>query len=115
MRRDRGVALLEVLIALTIVSVTGLGVVGALHEAVGVEQVMAVRERELARADQLLAAYALLDRRDLEQRIGSQVAGAFLIRVQRPATTLFRVAVADTGAPDLDLLATVLYRPRNVP
>jgi prepilin-type N-terminal cleavage/methylation domain-containing protein len=115
MRRNRGVALLEVLIALTIVSVTGLSVVGALHDAMIAEQVLAVREREMARADQLLSAYALLDRRDLEQRIGSQVDGACLIRVQRPTATLFRVSVADTAAPDVEVLVTVLHRPAGVP
>jgi type II secretory pathway component PulJ len=115
MRRNGGVALLEVLIALTIVSVTGLSVVGALHDAVIAEQGLAAREREMARADQLLSAYALLDRRGLEQRIGSQVDGNTRITVQRPTATLFRVSVADTAAPDVEVLVTVLHRPAGVP
>jgi len=115
MRHEGGVALLEVLVALTIVSVAGLGVLEALHEGIAAEHAMAARERDMASAHQLLADYALLDRRDLEQRIGSQKRGRQLIRVQRPTATLFRVAVADTTAPNLELLVTILYRPMDPP
>ena len=69
------------------------------------------RERELVQAERVLAASTLLERRDLERRIGRRTIGEFLVEVARPEPTLFRIAVATADHPDAALLVTVVYRP----
>jgi type II secretory pathway pseudopilin PulG len=109
-RAERGVALLEVLAALTIVSAAGLGVVGVVSASARAARELGSRERSAAAADRLLAAYALLTRRDLDLRLGTRSVGAFLVSIERPERSLYRIAVAEPRAPAVDLLVTVVYR-----
>lgn len=107
----RGVAVLEAVVALTI-----LGLVGASLSAVvrqTAESAVRVREREalLRAADALLGAHALLDRPDLDRRIGDRRVGRFIANVGRPERTLYRVAISDSLAPSRELLVTLLHRP----
>jgi len=97
------------MVALTVLSIAGLAFVELTAQAVrAMTHARAVEER-LADEDRLLAAYTLLDRRDLEQRIGTHPVGTYLVRVERTDRGLFRIAIGDPGAvPDL---TTALYRP----
>lgn len=105
----RGVALLEVLVALVVLGFAGLALVEVAAQglrALGHAQAV---ERRVADEDRLLAAYTLLDRRDLGQRAGLHRVGPYDVRVDRLDFTLFRIAVGPAGEP-ADL-ATVVYRP----
>lgn len=111
----RGVALLEAMIALAILSSAGIATVSLV--AAGLRSERGSRERELTIriADRVLAASTLLSRSDLDQRLGERTAGDLLVRVSRPEPTLYRISVADGARPELDLIVTVVYRPAPTP
>lgn len=110
-RGERGVALLEVLVAVAMLGVAGIGLlelVGAGTRAVAAAR---VRERELADQERLLAAYTLLARADLDRRLGRREVGPYFADVQRPERTLYRIALVRKTAPDIEDVVTVVYRP----
>jgi hypothetical protein len=112
---ERGVALLEVLVALTLLAWGGVSLLAVLAALTGDLHRRRVVERQIEVADRVLAAAALLDRRDLDRRIGTQLVGGLLLRVQRPEPRLYRLSVADTLSAGVDLLATVVFRRMEVP
>lgn len=106
----RGVVLLEVLLALTI-----LGMVGSALTALALESGRSVArtadaERELRRASGFLEAVALWPREDLDQRLGTRRQGAWLLTVDRRGTVLYTVQLHDSTGGN-ELFHTVLYRP----
>lgn len=110
MRSDRGIALLEVLVALTILGTAGLSLVGVLREASAAEAATRREEHEVQAADRLLVALSLLSRSELEQRIGVYPLGEYAVNIERPEGALFRIAVSSLDRPDRMLLVTVVYR-----
>ena len=110
MTRERGAVLLEVLVALTIVTVTGLSVVSLLGSGVRAEQDARERERVLAAEERVLAAMTLLRREELDQRIGRHAIGEFVVDVQRPERTLYRIAIGQGRSAHVEDLVTVVYR-----
>lgn len=112
-RSERGAALLEAVVALTLLATAGVAVIDLLAVGVRSERGAAVRERTLRKADRLLTVYTLLTRSELDQRIGLQAIGGLAVKVQRPERTLYRIAVADTPAAEQELLVTVVYRPEQ--
>ena len=113
--RTLGIALLEVLVALTILGTTGLALAAATSQALATERMAERAEVELLAADRLLSAMTLLDRRDLVMRIGRHQVGDFVVDVQRPVAGLYRLAVADTLPPNTERLVTVVQRPEPAP
>jgi hypothetical protein len=111
LRSERGVVLLEVIIALTLLTVSGLSMMAIIASGLESQRQVRGRDRELRAADRVLAAYALLTRGDLDLRLGRHAVGEFQLGVQRPEPTLYRVGIAPGDAPDVELLVTVLYRP----
>jgi len=109
-RRDRGAVLLEVLIALTIVTVAGLSLVELLGAGLRAERDAGQRERTLAAEERVLAAMTLLTRADLDRRLGRHEVGEFLVDVQRPERTLYRIALAQGRSAHVEDLVTVVYR-----
>lgn len=109
-RPDRGVALLEVLVAVVILGSAGIGLVALV--AAGMQATIAAqdRERRLADEERLLAAYTLLAPKDLDRRLGRRLAGPYIVEVQRPERTLYRIAIAHEQSPQVEDLVTVLYR-----
>jgi type II secretory pathway component PulJ len=109
-RTERGVALLEVLAATVILSVTGLGLVQLTAGATHALRVAAMRERELADEERLLTAYTLLSATGFDRRLGTRDVGPYRVSVQRPEPHLYRVAIARTSAPATEDLVTVVLR-----
>jgi hypothetical protein len=109
-RNEHGAVLLEVIVALAILATTGLAMMALVQEGMATQQRVHDRDRELAAADRLLAAYSMLSRTDLDIRLGRRDVGEFTVTVQRPEPELYRAEVAPAGAPDRALLVTVLYR-----
>jgi prepilin-type N-terminal cleavage/methylation domain-containing protein len=109
-RIERGVALLEVVIALAILGIAGLSAVGALLQASDQIEHIAAVERRIEDQSRLLSAIGLLTRDDLLRQLGRRTAGQYTVRTQRLSDALFQVTVAD--GPDMTpTLATVFYRP----
>ena len=106
---ERGAALVEVLVALSVLSIAGLAFAELAQAALAGAARAREAEERLLDQDRLLAAYALLDRRDLERRQGTRPVGPYILTIERLDLDLFRVGVGFTGeAPELE---TVLYRP----
>ncbi len=108
--RNAGVALLEVMVALAILAASGVALAAVASAGLRSEAVARVRERTLATEDRVLAALTLLSRQDLDRRLGRHPLGAFVVDVERPERTLYRLALADTIAPEVEALVTVVYR-----
>ena len=102
MRSERGVILLEVLAAVTIIGLAGLALTELTTAGLRATEEARVREREVADADRLLTAYTLLNRPELDQRLGNRTVGPYVVNIQRPERSLYRIAVGD--------LITVVYR-----
>ncbi|HEX9249358.1 MAG TPA: hypothetical protein VF856_07650 [Gemmatimonadaceae bacterium] len=103
MRGERGVVLLEVLAALMILGTAALALVEL--ESAGLRATAAThdRELELTDVDRLMVAYTLLNRPELDQRLGDRTVGRYVVNVQRPGRDLYRIAVGS--------LITVVYKP----
>lgn len=110
MRGERGVALLEVLIAIAILTVAGTAIVALLAEQVRVVEVLREREVEYRRSEEVLARLSMRGARELGLRLGRRNEGAITTHIQRPRPGLYRIAVADSTAPDAELLVTVVFR-----
>jgi type II secretory pathway pseudopilin PulG len=113
----QGVVLLEVLVALVVLSAAGLGVVSAVGAGLRGERDAQTREHVLAVEERVIAALTLLTREDLDRRIGPHPIGEFVVDVERPEATLYRIAIAQAASAHLEDLVTVVYReePRRAP
>lgn len=107
---DRGAALLEVIVALAILASAGVSTVALLGGATRAVQDARERERVLAAEERVLTAMTLLRRHELDQRIGRHEIGEFVVSVQQPERTLYRIAIAQAGSAHLEDLVTVVYR-----
>ncbi len=110
MRSERGVVLLEVLVALVILATAGIGLMEAVSAGLRAEHDAQMRETTLATEERLLAALTLLHRGELDQRIGRREIGEFVVDVQRPEKTLYRIAIVQPQSPQVEDLVTVVYR-----
>ena len=107
---ERGIALLEVLAAVVILTTAGLSMIALVAQATDSARMSKAREAEQADESRLLAAETLLSRRDLEIRLGRRTAGPYVVTVARPERTLYRIAVSRQEAADVEDLVTVVFR-----
>ena len=112
-RGERGLALLEVLVAVVILGVAGLALVELVSGGTRAVAVARAREAELANEDRLLTAYSLLTRADLDRRLGRHEVGDYVVEIQRPELTLYRVSLGRRAASGVEDLVTVVYRPET--
>lgn len=108
--QNRGVILLEALVALAILGSIAIALVTLAARAVRLELADRADERALGAADRVLAASSLLTRVELEQRIGSHQVGEFAVSVARPEPGLYRIGIAPIATPEVALLVTVVHR-----
>ena len=104
-----GAALLEVIVALTILSVAGLATLSASRQAADVVQRAQRADEETRAASAFLDAVSLWPRADLDRHLGVRGEGRWHLRVDRPSPTLYRVTLTDTTDARV-LLTTSLYR-----
>ena len=115
MRNNEGVALLEVLVALVILGTAGVSLVELVGSGLRGEREARLRETALATEERVLTAHTLLNRRELDQHIGRREVGEFIVDVQRPERTLYRIALLQLQSPAVEDLVTVVYRPEVRP
>ena len=113
-RGDRGIALLETLVALAILSGAGLALLDLVTAGLRAERESRERERVLAVEDRVLTALTLLTRAELDRRIGRHPLGELIADIQRPERTLFRIALAQQEFPEVQDLVTVVYRRESI-
>jgi prepilin-type N-terminal cleavage/methylation domain-containing protein len=108
---ERGVVLLEVLVAVAILSMTAVSSIGFIAASLEAQGRLDEREAELATAAEVLTIMALLSRRELDQRIGVRDVAGFAVWVDRPEPSLFRVGVAPGHQPGAEVVSTLIFRP----
>lgn len=108
-----GSTLLEVLCALVIVSVAGSSLVASIRSGIHLVQQGAAAETRLESANRILSWAILLNRLELERRMGSSRVDEFQVSVQRPEATLFRIGIAYRDDPEHEVLTTVVFRARE--
>lgn len=108
MRKESGSVLLELLVAMLLLSVASAGVLHALSQAMAAHEMATEAEQRTSRASRLLGEHALLSGDDLAQRLGGRKYGGLLVSVTRPEQGLYRIAVSDTLNPAAEELVTVL-------
>jgi len=115
-RRRDGVALLEAIVALTIVTIAALGCVAMVRQGVETARQARESETELRRANAFMEAVALWPRADLDRHLGRRLEGSWRLAIDRPIPTLYLVALTDSSSRR-ELLRTALFRPEpsNVP
>lgn len=112
-RARRGAALLEAIVALTILATAGAAVVAiAAQSAHAVERAQAADENS-RRASAFLDAVALWPREDLDRHLGVREQGHWLMAVDHPSSSVYAITLADSGGGRV-LLRTALYRPAGL-
>ena len=109
-RSSRGIALLEVLVALAIVSGAGLALLDLVTGGLRAEQDARERERVLTVEERVLTALTLLKREDLDRRLGRHPIGELVADLERPERMLYRIALSQQQSPHVEDLVTVVYR-----
>jgi type II secretory pathway component PulJ len=110
MRDRRGVALIEVLVALVLLASSGIALALLLGQTLQTMRVVRASERVARAAANELTRLSALDRRALEQLEGRQTSHGFVLDVHERRPGLFDASVApnDSAPP---LLTTTVYRP----
>lgn len=96
--------------AVAVLAATGLALAELMGAGLRSERDSRSRERTLANEERVLAALSLLRREDFDGRLGRHQLGEFIVNIERPEATLYRIAVADITAPKVEALVTVVYR-----
>lgn len=107
-----GAALLEAIVALTVLAIAGISLLGVASDAYRVIERSADSERRMRDANRLLDAASLWSRTELDQRLGERIQGSMRMRIVRLSAKLYRVQLL-TAADDELLLATSLHRGRS--
>ena len=105
-----GVALLEALIALVILTTAGATAVTMMAEAAHDVQRVRGAENEMRKASAFVDAVSLWSREDLDRHIGDRHQGGWIMRVDRPIPSLYVTTLTDT-ATHIELVRTSLFRP----
>lgn len=105
-----GVALLEAIIALTILAFAGIVAVSLTASAASAVHRVRGAEKDMRAANAFLAAVSLWTRDDFDRHLGDRVQGHWLMRVDRPEPTIY-IAVLSDSASRVELLHTSFYRP----
>jgi hypothetical protein len=111
LRSSRGAVLVEMLVALAILSAAGLALLELVTEGLRAERDARERERVVFVGARVLTALTLLKREDLDRRLGRHPIGELIADVERPEPTLYRIAITRSASPEVEDLATVVYRP----
>jgi Tfp pilus assembly protein PilV len=115
-RSRAGSALLEVVIALVVLAVSGTAFITLLGQTTHSIERLRRSERETRGASAQLSRLATFDRGQLMARVGRTAANGWLISIDQLSAGLFDVSVAasDTSGTSGTLLRTTLYRPDSV-
>ena len=105
-----GMALLEVIVAMTIFVTAALSTVAWVIQASGAVVRAGVVAAETDAASDYLDRIALWTREDLDRHLGPRRQGAWTVTVERTTPALYIVTMRD-GGNSHTILRTVLYRP----
>ena len=109
-RARRGVALLEAIVAMTILETGGIALVTVTADGARRARQAREHERTFAAADRLLDAASLWSPTELDQRLGARRQGPFTMRIDRTAGAVYLVSISDSTS-DAALVETAFFRP----
>jgi hypothetical protein len=111
----RGAALLEVIVALTILTIAALSSGALASECARAVSRAREADARTRAASAFLTAVSLWTRKDLDRRLGDRPQGPWRLHIERPAPSLYVVVLSDTGsggpAWSRARLTTSLFRP----
>ena len=100
--------LLEVIVALVILAVTGSAVIAAAHQSFGAVSHARRSASEILEASDFVDAVTLWTRTELDQRLGERRQGSWWLRIDRPLPSLYTIVLTDSLRHEL--VRTSLYR-----
>lgn len=110
-RSRRGVALIEVMIAITVLTIAGLSLSVWARQMTLTEARSIAREATLRAASEYLDRIAMWPREDLDRHFGTHLEGPWRIRIERVGASAYEIGLAsDSG---VELLHTRVYRPQT--
>lgn len=104
-----GLVLLEVIVAMTIMSVSGLALLMLAGESAHVAARAQASAAAVQRASDLLDAVALWPREDLDRHLGDRAEGPWILGVSHGVSDIYVVTLRDSTS-STPLLSTALYR-----
>lgn len=110
LRRRDGAVLLEAIIALVILTVSGVAAVTLVSQSADAVVRARIADAEAREASGFLYAVSLWTREDLDRRLGDRAQGEWRLIIQRPSPSLYEVVLTDSAATH-EILRTVLFRP----
>ncbi|MBA2684457.1 MAG: prepilin-type N-terminal cleavage/methylation domain-containing protein [Gemmatimonadaceae bacterium] len=105
-----GFALLEVIVALTILACAGTVAVTLTSEASSAVHHIRGAEKDIRAASAFLASVSLWTRADFDRHLGDRVQGDWIMRIGRPEPSLYSASLLDSASRS-ELLRTEFYRP----
>jgi type II secretory pathway component PulJ len=109
-RSNTGATLLEVIVALTILTAVASAAVAMANQVSQSVESARSAEAEMRAANAFFEAVALWTRTDLDRRLGEREQGPWRLRIERPAPTLYLLVLSDSAGREL--LRTSLFRPQ---
>ena len=111
--RSRGSALLDVVIALAVLGLSGVALITLLGQTAQSMRNVRNTERSVRQASDELGRFVVYDRTQLVSMLGRSMSHGWVVAVAPATPDLFDLAIAesDTTGP---LLRTTLYRPDTV-
>lgn len=109
-RRRRGSALLEVVVALVVLGLSGIAMITLLGQTAHSVRTVRNTERDVRQASDELGRFVAYDRPQLVAMVGRSASHGWSIEVVQAAPDLFDVTIADNDTSAV-LLRTTIYRP----
>lgn len=107
-QRDRGVALLDAVVALFLVAVIGTAALSASTESASLLRESVRAEAEIREAAAFLHSVALWSRQTLDLRLGTRRQGPWWLQIERPDDGVYALALLDSTRRTV-LLRTEVY------
>jgi type II secretory pathway pseudopilin PulG len=105
---EAGAALLEVIVAVSILATAGTAAVAMTSESARAVERARDADRRAREAGAFMEAVALWPRADLDRRLGEREQGPWRLTIQRPDPELYTVSLVDSSGTEL--LRTALFR-----
>jgi len=109
-RRRRGSALLDVVIALVVLGLSGTAMITLLGQTAHSVRSVRNTERDVRDASDELARFVVYDRAQLAAMVGRRRSHGWSLEITQAAPDLFEVTIADNDTSAV-LLRTSVYRP----
>lgn len=106
--RSQGMTLLEVIVALAILAMTGTALIATAHESIVAVARARTSGAEIQEASAFMDAVTLWSRTELDQRLGHRRQGKWWLRIDRPFPSLYTLVLSDSQ--NREVLRTSLYR-----